>query len=91
MLKSSANAEHGSIVREYINKRVVGAYSIFFTSTILTIIAYRGVELKRGPILESAGYIYVLFLSWIFLKEKITGNKIMGTILIIGGIYVFGL
>jgi uncharacterized membrane protein len=60
-------------------------------STILTIIAYREVELKHGPILESAGYIFVLVLSWMILKEKITLNKFIGTVLIIGGIILFSL
>ncbi len=89
ILKTSADAEHESFIREYLNLRVIGAYTILFASTILTIIAYRGVELKKGPILESAGYVFVLFLSWMLLQEKITTNKIVGTLLIISGIFIF--
>ena len=89
ILKTSADAQHKSFIREYLNLRVIGAYTILFASTILTIIAYRGVELKKGPILESAGYVFVLFLSWMLLQEKITTNKIVGTLLIISGIFIF--
>lgn len=88
ILKTSADAEHKSFIREYLNLRVIGAYTILFASTILTIIAYRGVELKKGPILESAGYVFVLFLSWIFLQERIGVNRIIGIILIIAGIII---
>lgn len=91
ILKKSANAEHKSFIREYLNLRVIGAYVIMFISTILTIVAYRGVELKNGPILESAGYVIVLILSWVFLKEKMNSNKIIGTILIVSGIFIFSL
>ena len=68
---------------------MIGAYAIFFASTILTIIAYQGVELKKGPILESTGYIYVLFLSWFFLDEKITKSKVIGTLLVLIGVVIF--
>jgi drug/metabolite transporter (DMT)-like permease len=90
MLKISADKGHAGHIREYINPWVMGAYTILFASTILTVIAFRGVELKYGPILESFGYIYVLLLSWILLKEKATPNKIAGIALIIAGVCLFG-
>ncbi|MDD3268864.1 MAG: EamA family transporter [Syntrophomonadaceae bacterium] len=89
ILKTSADIKHENFLKEYLNIRVLGAYMIFFASTILTIIAYRGVELKKGPILESVGYIFVLALSGIFLNEKITLNKLIGTMMVIGGIFLF--
>ncbi|NLW48412.1 MAG: EamA family transporter [Firmicutes bacterium] len=89
ILKTSADAEHKNFIREYLNLRVISAYTILLASTILTIMAYRGVELKKGPILESTGYVFVLFLSWMLLQEKITINKIVGTLLIISGIFIF--
>lgn len=89
ILKNSADMEHKNRFKEYINVRVIGAYIILFASTILTIIAYRGVELKQGPILESIGYVYILLLSWFFLKERVTLNRVIGTVLIIVGIYIF--
>lgn len=89
LLKKSANKNHANAWREYLNKRVVSAYFIFFISTILTIIAYKGVELKYGPIIESAGYIFILIMGKIFLGEKFTRNKLLGILLIILGVVVF--
>jgi len=89
LLKISADKEHKSIVSEYLNFNVIAGYGLLFLSTILTIAAYKGLDYKNGPIIESVGYIYVLFLSSIILREKITKNKIMGNILIILGILIF--
>lgn len=91
LLKVSANNNHPSFIKEYFNPYVMMAYLVMFASTILTVIAYRGVELKMGPILESTGYIFVLFFSSLFLEEKISANKVIGTALIIFGIFVFGI
>ena len=89
LLKKSANKNHANEWREYLNKYVITAYFIFFISTILTIIAYKGIELKYGPIIESVGYIFILIMSKMFLGEKITKNKILGILLIIIGVIVF--
>lgn len=89
LLKVSANKKYKSRLYEYLNPYVIIAYSIFFLSTIITVISYRGIELKYGAVIESTGYIFVLVLSKIILKEKITKNKIIGIILIIFGIFIF--
>lgn len=91
LLKKSANKNHANGWREYLNKYVITAYFIFFISTILTIIAYKGVELKYGPIIESVGYIFILIMGKMFLNEKITKNKILGILLIIIGVCIFSL
>ena len=38
-----------------------------------------------ASILEASGYIYVMLLSWWFLKEKITRRRLIGNLLIIVG------
>ena len=91
LLKKSANRNHTNGWREYLNKYVITAYFIFIISTILTIIAYKGVELKYGPIIGSVGYIFILIMGKMFLNEKITRNRILGIFLIIIGIVVFKL
>lgn len=58
-------------------------------STILTIIAFKGLDYKNGPIIESLGYVFILFLGKWFLQEKITKKKIIGNGLILFGILVF--
>ena len=58
-------------------------------STILTIIAFKGLDYKNGPIIESLGYVFILFLGRWFLQEKITAKKVIGNVLILLGIAVF--
>lgn len=58
-------------------------------STILTIFAFKGLDYKNGPIIESLGYIFVMILSWKLLEEKITIKKIVGNGLILLGIFIF--
>ena len=89
ILKKSASKEYSSIIREYLNVRVIVGYGMMFISTILTIFAFKGLDYKNGPIIESLGYIFIMFLSRIFLKEKITKKKIIGNTLILLGILVF--
>lgn len=89
VLKLSANKKYDSRLKEYLNPQVIFSYGIFFSATVLTVFAYKGVFLKSGPIIESSGYIFILFLGNIFLKEKITKNKIIGVLLIIAGIAIF--
>lgn len=58
-------------------------------STILVILAYRGIEYKNGPVVEALGYILILILSYIFFREPITKKKVIGNILVLLGIAVF--
>ncbi len=88
ILKTSADAEHRNFVSEYLNIKVILGYTLMGLSTLGAIIAYRGIELKNGPILESFGYVFVFILSWIFLKEQPNVNKIIGFTLIIFGVIV---
>ena len=58
-------------------------------STILVILGLKGVPYKNEPIIESLGYIFVMILSNIILKEKITRKKLIGNLLIFLGIIVY--
>ena len=89
LLKKSANRPHDSFLKEYLNPDVIGGYGLLVVSMLLTIGAYRGLAYKNGPIIESLGYVLVMLLSGIFLKERINSRKIAGTALILTGIFVF--
>ena len=91
LLKISANREHESHLKEYLNRYVILGYFLFVFSTVLVILGYKGLPLKAGPILESIGYVFVLILSSFIFKDKITKNTIIGTVLIICGIIVFNI
>ena len=89
LLKKSAQKKHDSLIKEYLNVNVIVGYGMMVVTTLLTIMAYRGLDYKNGPIIESLGYILVMFLSLIFFGEKITKKKLLGNLLILLGIFVF--
>ena len=89
ILKLSASEEHSSVIKEYFNIKVVVGYGMMVFSTILTILAFRGLDYKNGPIIESLGYIFVMLLSYFILHEKITRKKVIGNALILLGIAMF--
>ena len=59
MLKKAAMKTYPSKIREYLNPLVLSAYLIFIVATLCSVIAYRGVPLSLGPVLEATSYIYV--------------------------------
>ena len=91
LLKMSANKVYDNKLKEYMNPRVIIAYGMFFTSSLITVIAYKGVPLVLGPVLESVGYVFVAVLSYFFLKEKIGKKKCLGLMLIIVGVIISGI
>ncbi|MGI6152731.1 MAG: EamA family transporter [Christensenellaceae bacterium] len=92
LLKKSAQQEHGpGFLKQYLNKFVILGYVLLFVSMILTMLAYATMEMKLGPVLESLGYAFVMVLSALFFKERITKKKLIGTALIIFGVIFFNL
>lgn len=89
LLKKNASEVFDKRLKEYLNPKALFAYFLFFSSTLLTVFAYRGVNLSTGPLIESTGYIYIMILSWRFLNERITKRKAIGNIMIIAGIVLF--
>lgn len=91
ILKKSADIEYPNKIREYLNVRVIFSYIIFFGATLCSILAYTRIPLSLGPILESSGYIFVAVMSRLFLKEKITKQKMLGLSIIIIGIIIYAI
>ncbi len=89
LLKKSADRTYDSRIKEYLNPLVIVAYIMFFCSMMITMYCYRYVDVSAGPIFESAGYVFVGILGFIFLKEKFTIKKTIGMVLILLGIVVF--
>ena len=89
LLKKGALESHASVVKEYLNPWVISGYALLAVSTLLTILALRGLELKNAPAIEALGYVLVLILSRVFFGEKITKRKVIGNLLILLGMVVF--
>ena len=89
ILKRSASQKYETRIAEYLNPYVIGAYALFFLSTILTMLSLRYVPLSMQPILESTSYIYVSVMGYLFLKETFNKRKVCGICVIIVGILVY--
>lgn len=89
LLKQSANQEHTSMLREYLNWRVITAYLIFGLVLLANTYAYTKVEMKYGPVLDTITYVFVLLLSWLVLREKITKGKLIGNLIIVAGVLIY--
>ena len=79
LLKKSAEKTYTSPIKEYLNAYVIFGYGLMFLSMFITIMAYSGLEFTN----------VVMFLSYLFFKEKITKRKLLGMAVIMAGIFVY--
>ena len=91
LLKRSAGKQYTSKAREYLDVRVIAAYALFFLSSLLTVLAYRGVPLSMGPVLETTGYLWVTIMGRLILKEKVSMRKLTGLAVIVLGVILSGI
>ena len=89
LLKKSAKKTYKSWIFEYLNPYVICGYGIMVLGMLLNVLAYRKVDYKNGPVIESLGFLFVMILSYFFFKEKISKKKLIGNLIILAGIVVF--
>lgn len=78
LLKQSANKKYSNPLLEYLNWRVIVAYGIFFGVLLLNTWCYTKVDMRFGPVIDTAAYVFVLIFSRVILNEKITKRKTCG-------------
>ncbi len=91
LLKKAAMKKYSSWIQEYLNPRVIIAYTLFVGTTFLSIIAYKGIPLSMGPILEATSYLYVTVFGAVFFNEHIDKQKKIALCLIVIGIAIYSL
>ena len=91
MLKKAALKKYDSVIKEYMNPLVVVAYVMFVGTTFLSILAYKGIPLSMGPVLEATSYIYVTIFGVTIFKENMNKKKLVSLGLIMTGIVVYSL
>lgn len=89
LLKKGAQNKYESVIKEYLNPYVISGYTLMMLTTVLTVLAYKGLDYKNGPVIESLGYVLIMVLSYLFFREKITLKKVLGNGLVILGIIIF--
>ena len=93
LLKKAAMKHYENHLKEYLNPMVIFAYAMFVGTTFLSIIAYRGIPLSMGPILEATSYIYVTIFGVKIFHERLNKKKIINifiSVIIILCISVWG-
>lgn len=91
LLKKAALREHKSLLAEYTDWRVLLGYGLFVGCTLLTMLAYKGVPLNVGPVLEATGYLYVTVFGVTIFHEKMNPRKAAALAIIIAGILIYAL
>ena len=91
LLKKSAQKSYESVIKEYLNPRVIFAYTMFLLATLMTVLAYKGIPLSYGPVLETTSYLFVTFFGVTIFHEKMGPKKIIALALIIAGILIYSL
>lgn len=89
ILKFGSGKKYSSFIREYLNPYFIGGNIVMVISMLLKIFAYNFTAYENGPIIDSLGFVFVMILSALFFKEKITKKKVIGNIFIILGIIIF--
>ncbi|MGA2329234.1 MAG: EamA family transporter [Bryobacteraceae bacterium] len=74
-----------------LNGRLLLGVTLFVTSSLAYVVGIRHGELSVLYPLVSLGYIWTLLWSALFLKERITRNKLFGLLLIVLGIVLIGI
>lgn len=89
LLKQSANKEHRSGLKEYLNVHVITAYIIFAFVLVSNAFAYQGIAYKYGSVIGASSYIFLMILSKLILKEKITKKVLLGNLIIMVGMLIY--
>lgn len=89
LLKKAALQNYKTPLQEYLNWRLLLGYSIFVLCTLMTLIAYRGIPMSFGPILETTSYIYITIFSVTIFQEKTNKKQILALVIILAGIVLY--
>ena len=88
LLKKAADNPRYTGLRFYVNPLVIIAYVLFFGCMAVNVVALQTLDLTVASVLEASGFIYVMVLGALFLKEKLTARKLVGNALIVLGIVI---
>ena len=89
LLKKSALEPHKSVVREYLNAKVIIAYALFFAAVFIDLTALKIVPASYVPIIEASSYVFAIILSRVFFNDRIKAKQVAAIALIVAGIAVY--
>ena len=72
-----------------INGYIISGYVSFLLTILLSYYLMKVIPLKYFTVIMSVNYVVVMVAAKLFLSETINRDKLVGTILIASGIFVF--
>ncbi len=90
LIKRGANRRlGGALLASFFDPFVMSGYVLMVASTVLSTIALKILPLKTTVSLQPLGFILVVFLSVVFLRETMRRHHVWGMLLILLGIAIF--
>jgi drug/metabolite transporter (DMT)-like permease len=73
-----------------LNPFVVGGLSLYFASTLVWLSVLARVDLSYAYPFVGLGFLLTLFFGWAVMKEDVTLPRVIGTLMIAGGVVLVG-
>lgn len=92
MLKIAAEKySKSSFMKQYVNRLVIFSYTIFVLLLMFNVYFFTLYDMKFGVLLNVLPTIFVLLISRVKLRERLTREQIIGSIIVIVGVAIFSL
>jgi drug/metabolite transporter (DMT)-like permease len=92
LLKIGANKSRNmNFFLSYFNPYVILGYFLFVIVTLMNLYAYKQIPLKMAVIFLPFTYVFVSLFSLVLLKEKMTKNQIIGSCIILFGVFIYNI
>ncbi len=91
LLKKSTDRQHKHIIFEYLNPYVIISYMCYVGVLALNVFIYTKIDYRFGVVINSLSMVFIMILSKVIRKERLTRKRIVGNLLIILGIVCFTL
>ncbi|MFH1486238.1 MAG: EamA family transporter [Chloroflexota bacterium] len=84
---------HPSVVlpllwRTFTTPQILMGFVLVFSASIFWLSVISRIDLSLAYPMLSIGYIIVVIASWLLLGEQITVTRVLGTLIIVGGVFV---
>jgi len=78
-----------SVLAAYLNLPTFFAYGLLLCVTVISVIALEEIPLKVFYAIASLGFVVVVVLSHLILKERISKRMVFASGLIVCGVFIF--
>jgi len=88
LLKTGMDMEQVLSIKAFFNPRIIGGLCIYVVATVIWLYVLPRVTFSIAYPLNSVAYIFSMITSYFILGEALTFNRILGTLIIIFGIFI---